>query len=152
MAVRAGGPPLLPVLPDGRRQGAGAAPLAGRGVPARAPGTARSHRHRLRPRTWESPEQFSPERFRHWDESAYDFIPQGGGDHWQGHRGAGEWITIDVLAAAVRFLSREVDYDVPAQDLRVSTRRMPTAPRSGFVLANVRAAVSADHVESGGRA
>ena len=89
-------------------------------------------------RAWDAPEEFRPERFRGWAGDAYAFVPQGGGDHGEGHRCAGEWISIEVLAAAVRFLAREVDYRVPEQDLRVSTRRMPTAPRSGFVLSEVR--------------
>ena len=52
---------------------------------------------------------------------------------------AHRWITIEVLVAAVRFLTREIDHALPARDLRVSTRQMPTAPSSGLVMADVRA-------------
>ena len=89
-------------------------------------------------RTWEEPQAFRPERFADWDESAFDFIPQGGGDHFAGHRCAGEWITIALMKKAVRLLSEAMQYDVPEQDLEVPLSRMPTIPKSGFVIRNVR--------------
>lgn len=92
------------------------------------------------PRAWDRPDEFRPERFRGRDVDAFSLVPQGGGDHAAGHRCAGEWVTIEVLATAVRALVRDTAYDVPPQDLRVSTTRMPTAPASGFVLAHVHAA------------
>jgi fatty-acid peroxygenase len=66
-------------------------------------------------------------------------VPQGGGAHDTGHRCAGEWVTVAVLVAAVRILTREMSYDVPPQDLRAAARRMPTLPASGLRLAAVRA-------------
>ncbi len=90
------------------------------------------------PRSWEAPGEFRPDRFRDWDESAFDFVPQGGGDHLTGHRCPGEWITIAVMSRAVRLLVRDVDYDLVAQDLTVSHTRMPTGPASGFVIRDVR--------------
>ena len=90
------------------------------------------------PRSFDEPERFRPERFRDRDVGAFDLVPQGGGDHATGHRCAGEWIDVDVMAAAVRLLTRSTAYDVPAQDLRVAWARMPTAPRSG-VMSGVRA-------------
>ncbi|MEX2599522.1 MAG: cytochrome P450 [Dehalococcoidia bacterium] len=92
------------------------------------------------PRSWDDPEAFRPDRFRDWDGSAFNFIPQGGGDHYLQHRCPGEWITIAVLKAAVDMLTRRMRYDVPEQDLRVPLSKMPTAPKSGFVIANVRRA------------
>jgi fatty-acid peroxygenase len=41
-------------------------------------------------RLWEDPSKFQPERFRQWDGSAFDFIPQGGGEYYTGHRCPGE--------------------------------------------------------------
>lgn len=90
------------------------------------------------PRSWNAPEEFRPERFRRWDGSPFDFIPQGGGDHHQGHRCAGEWITIELMKVAVDFLARRIAYDVPEQDLRIDRARLPALPRSRFVIGNVQ--------------
>ncbi|MFB9865506.1 cytochrome P450 [Rufibacter immobilis] len=90
------------------------------------------------PKIWEHPDDFRPERFRTWDESPYNFIPQGGGDHYTGHRCAGERITIEVMKVAAIFMTHFMDYQVPPQDLSFSLVRMPTLPKSGFVMRNVR--------------
>ena len=89
-------------------------------------------------RLWERPTAFSPERFKYWKGSKFDFIPQGGGDFDSGHRCAGEWITIEVMKQAVAFLTEAIQYRVPRQDLQYSLRRMPTYPNSGFVMSNIR--------------
>ncbi len=90
------------------------------------------------PRSWPDPEAFRPDRFERWSGSAFDFIPQGGGDHRTGHRCPGEWVTIELMKRAVRLLTTAMRYDVPAQDLSVDLSRMPTSPASRFVIANVR--------------
>ncbi|MFP4515912.1 MAG: cytochrome P450 [Desulfovibrionales bacterium] len=90
------------------------------------------------PRIWETPASFNPERFRTWKDDPYAFIPQGGGDHFSNHRCAGEWITIELLKTAVRFLTTSMDYAVPKQDLRISLSRLPALPKSGFVITTVR--------------
>jgi fatty-acid peroxygenase len=91
------------------------------------------------PRVWTSAEVFQPERFREWGESLYDFMPQGGGEHATGHRCPGEWITMHNLTLALHFLTRCTTYDVaPDQDLTIDLTRMPTRPKSGFVIRNVR--------------
>ncbi len=89
-------------------------------------------------RIWVEPEAFRPERFRTWDGSAYNFIPQGGGDHFQNHRCAGEWITIALMKGALNFLTGSLRYKVPEQDLSVSLSRLPAAPKSRFVIREVR--------------
>ncbi len=89
-------------------------------------------------RIWGDPETFRPERFRQWDGSAFDFIPQGGGDHHRDHRCAGEWITIELVKRAVRLLTGSMSYGLPEQDLRISLSRMPAIPESRFVVSDVR--------------
>lgn len=89
-------------------------------------------------RIWEEPEEFRPERFRQWDGGAFDFIPQGGGNHHEGHRCAGEWITIKLMKVALSSLTKSMQYDVPEQDLRINLSRMPAIPESRFVVSNVR--------------
>ncbi|GGE49124.1 cytochrome P450 [Agaricicola taiwanensis] len=86
---------------------------------------------------WQQPERFLPERFLNAD-IPDAFLPQGGGDHFTGHRCAGEWITIDVVKAAIRHLTTSMRYEVPPQDLTVSLRRMPAKPESGFIMSRVR--------------
>ncbi len=85
------------------------------------------------PRTWEAPDVFEPERFRQWDGSAYNFIPQGGGDIHVNHRCPGERITIELTKAAARLLA-SLDYEVPPQDLSIDLSDMPALPASGFVI------------------
>jgi fatty-acid peroxygenase len=89
-------------------------------------------------RTWDAPDAFQPERFAAWDAHAFGFIPQGGGDHRQGHRCPGEWITVELMKQALMLLTNEVDYAVPLQDLHVDLGRMPALPASGFIVNEVR--------------
>ncbi|MEU7756290.1 cytochrome P450 [Micromonospora sp. NPDC049171] len=90
------------------------------------------------PALWPEPELFRPERFagRHVD--PFELIPQGGGEHWAGHRCAGEWITIDLMKRAVANLTGTMRYDVPIQDLALDLHRMPALPPLGLTLTNVR--------------
>ncbi len=89
-------------------------------------------------RLWPEPNDFRPDRFQQRPPTAFNLIPQGGGDYMGGHRCAGEWITIATAKLALRFLTRHIRYDVPPQDLRFSLGRMPTIPRSGFQIRGVR--------------
>lgn len=88
-------------------------------------------------RIWGDPEEFQPERFSRWGGSAFAFVPQGGGDH-KGHRFPGEWPTIALMKRAVGLLTESMSYEVPEQDLRISLSRMPTIPKSRFVISGVR--------------
>lgn len=90
------------------------------------------------PRLWDKPDDFRPERFKDWQGSPFDFIPQGGGDHVKGHRCAGEWVTIEIMKASIAFLVNQIDYKVPSQDLSYSLVRMPTLPNSRFVISHVK--------------
>jgi fatty-acid peroxygenase len=92
------------------------------------------------PRIWGDPAVFRPERFRDWNGSAFNFIPQGGGDHATDHRCAGEWATIDLLRRATQLLTTAMRYKVPQQDLKIDLSHMPTLPNSRFVISNVTSA------------
>lgn len=92
------------------------------------------------PAIWARPNEFRPNRFRDWEGSPFSFIPQGGGDYNIGHRCAGEWVTVEVMKASLDFLTRQIDYEVPKQDLSFSMARMPTIPKSRFVIRKVRRA------------
>lgn len=90
-------------------------------------------------RQWQNADEFEPERFRHWKGSAYNFIPQGGGEFEHGHRCPGEWSTIDIIKTGVRLLVSEMRYKVPDQDLSLDLSKMPALPKSGFIINAVEA-------------
>jgi fatty-acid peroxygenase len=90
------------------------------------------------PRVWGDAEVFRPERFGERLPGPFDLVPQGGGDHWMDHRCPGEPITIELMKRMARFLTRDVAYDVPFQDLQIDEARLPALPRSRFVLSRVR--------------
>ncbi|SCF13385.1 fatty-acid peroxygenase [Micromonospora echinospora] len=90
------------------------------------------------PELWPEPGRFRPERFADWPGDPYALVPQGGGDHWTGHRCAGEWLTIELMKQAVTLLTSAMRYDVPTQDLTLSLRRIPALPASRLVLDGVR--------------
>ncbi|MET8199732.1 cytochrome P450 [Micromonospora taraxaci] len=90
------------------------------------------------PTLWPEPELFRPERFAGRRVDPFALIPQGGGDHWAGHRCAGEWITIDLMKRAVANLTTTMRYDVPVQDLTLDLRRMPALPPLGLTITNIR--------------
>jgi fatty-acid peroxygenase len=85
------------------------------------------------PSLWPQPYAFDPRRFLDREIGAYELVPQGGGDPRTGHRCPGERITVAMLAALTTRLAA-MDYDVPAQDLTISLRRIPALPASRFVL------------------
>ncbi|MEC5424015.1 cytochrome P450 [Virgibacillus sp. C22-A2] len=87
---------------------------------------------------WGDPEQFRPERFYDWEGSPFDFIPQGGGEYEMGHRCAGEWVTVEGMKTSLEFLTNHLDYHVPEQDLDFSMVRMPSIPKSRFIIKNVK--------------
>ncbi|RKT05566.1 fatty-acid peroxygenase [Streptomyces sp. 3211.6] len=89
--------------------------------------------HQHDPALWERPYHFAPERFLHREPGPGELIPQGGGDARTGHRCPGEDITLALLAALASALAR-TDPAVPQQDLSIPLKRIPTRPRSGFVI------------------
>ncbi len=89
------------------------------------------------PRTWRNPDAFQPERFYQWQENAFNFIAQGGGDFYFNHRCAGEWITIELMKRIVDLLTKSMRYDVMDQNLEIDLSRMPALPKKPVVLRNV---------------
>jgi fatty-acid peroxygenase len=94
---------------------------------------------------WHLPGKFDPRRFFRWDGDPFDYIPHGGGSHLSGHRCAGEALTADILKVTLQHLTQKVAYTVPDQDLSVDLTRIPTLPKSGFVL-DYTGPVSSQHV------
>lgn len=89
-------------------------------------------------RIWKNSESFHPQRFATWNKSAFNFIPQGGGNHKINHRCPGEWVTIELMKAAVNFLVNSIDYRVPQQNLEVNSHRIPAIPESRFIMSCVK--------------
>ncbi|WP_031556318.1 cytochrome P450 [Parvularcula oceani] len=85
------------------------------------------------PLVWEEPEVFNPERFISREPNAYAMAPQGAGSYQAGHRCPGERATVALIEEAASALVR-VEYEVPPQDLSISLTKMPTLPKSGFVV------------------
>lgn len=90
------------------------------------------------PKRWLKANQFWPENFLNRKGTNYDFIPQGGGEVSQGHRCPGEGITLGIMKVFIEFTLDRMEYKVPKQDLRISLVRVPTYPKSGFVMKKVR--------------
>ena len=88
------------------------------------------------PELWNAPYAFDPERFAGREPGRDELVPQGGGEASQGHRCPGEDITLAVLSTLLPRLAR-LEHHVPTQDLRIPLNRMPTRPRSGFVMTRV---------------
>ncbi|MEU8778914.1 cytochrome P450 [Streptomyces sp. NPDC048606] len=89
--------------------------------------------HHHDPALWHAPYHFEPVRFLGREPDPSELIPQGGGDARTGHRCPGEDITVTVLATLSAALA-DLDFAVPAQDLSIPINRVPTRPRSGFVI------------------
>ncbi|MBF9132614.1 cytochrome P450 [Plantactinospora sp. S1510] len=85
------------------------------------------------PKLWPDPYAFDADRFLGRKIGAFDLVPQGGGDPRTGHRCPGEKTTVALLNTLTARLST-LDYEVPRQDLDIPLHRIPTRPRSGFVL------------------
>ncbi|MGW7452972.1 cytochrome P450 [Streptomyces sp. NPDC054787] len=89
--------------------------------------------HHHDPALWERPYHFDPDRFLGREPGPAELIPQGGGDALSGHRCPGEDITLSLLTFFSSALAR-MDPAVPQQDLSIPLSRIPTRPRSGFVI------------------
>lgn len=83
---------------------------------------------------WNYLEIFNPERFRQKKDNQYDFVPQGGGDAYKGHRCAGDMVTLTIMKESFSYMVKKLNYTVPLQNLNYSLRRIPTLPKSGFII------------------
>lgn len=88
------------------------------------------------PRCWREPERFLPARFEAREIGAYEFIPQGGGDHLMGHRCAGEWVTIELMKLVLRQM-QGLEFELPNQSLSMDLTKMPARVESGLILRGV---------------
>jgi fatty-acid peroxygenase len=89
-------------------------------------------------RIWENPNEFRPGRFKDWKGGQFEFIPQGGGDSAKGHRCPGEGFTVELMKISMDFLVNKIEYEIPEQDLSYSLGKMPTLPKSGFIMSTIR--------------
>lgn len=87
---------------------------------------------------WRDPQRFRPERFDQGDHSAFNFIPQGTGDHLVNHRCPGEWLTIEIMKRALHFFTQQIFFRMPMQDLSIDYARQPALPREQLVISDVR--------------
>ncbi len=81
---------------------------------------------------------FMPERFEGWQQTPFNFIPQGGGDYDFGHRCAGEFVTIVMMRATLDFLVNRLEYDVPEQDFNFEFNDIPAVPNDKIKINNYR--------------
>jgi len=88
-------------------------------------------------KSWSRPYEFIPERFINWDDNRFSFIPQGGGDFDKSHRCAGELVTVEIMKESFNFLTNNLSYKVPKQNLNYPLCRIPTLPKSRFVIKRV---------------
>src|SRR5699024_4916878 len=68
------------------------------------------------PDDWVDPEVFMPERFDGWQQTPFNFVPQGGGSYEFGHRCAGEFITIVVIRETLNLLVNDITFEFTPQD------------------------------------
>lgn len=87
---------------------------------------------------WDQPYAFIPERFENREKCLYDLMPQGGGKIMTGHRCAGDIVTLKIMMVFTDFLVNKMEYTVPKQDLYIPLNQIPTLPRSGFIIKDVK--------------
>jgi fatty-acid peroxygenase len=91
------------------------------------------------PARWDEPEELRPERFLGREPTAYDFVPQGGGDPATGHRCPGEPIAIGLLERTLQRLAG-LDYELSPEGREVPLDRVPSLPADRVELTGVRPA------------
>lgn len=89
-------------------------------------------------RLWDNPYSFEPERFRDFSGDPFAFIPHGGGDPAKGHRCPGEGFTVEIMKVSLDFLVNNIEFVVPQQDLSYDMAKIPTFPKSGFIMNSIK--------------
>lgn len=89
-------------------------------------------------RLWNEPYSFQPERFRNFSGDPFVFIPQGGGDPSKGHRCPGEGIVVETMKVSLDLLVNKIEFTVPEQDLSYDMDKIPTFPKSGFIMNTIK--------------
>ncbi|MCQ0988605.1 cytochrome P450 [Jiella marina] len=84
------------------------------------------------PRLYAQPDEFLPERFLDRCPTAFDLIPQGGGDHEVNHRCPGEWVTIAVLVALLQTFVRDARFQLVMDDA-IDRSELPASPKRGLL-------------------
>jgi fatty-acid peroxygenase len=79
------------------------------------------------PERWPDPDAFDPNRFLDHPHTAFDFVPQGGGEPAHGHRCPGEPATVEILARISRRLA-DLSYEMAPGDRDYRLDRIPTRP------------------------
>lgn len=78
-------------------------------------------------RIWRDASSFAPQRFQDITDYSSSLLQQGGGNHANGHRCAGEWFTIEALKIFSRELAR-MTYTVDPASPSFSRTRIPSRP------------------------
>lgn len=86
------------------------------------------------PDSWTNPDHFMPKRFENWEQTPFNFIPQGGGSYDFGHRCAGEFVTMEMLKSTMDILVNEITYNVPKQNFDINLNSIPAIPKDGFII------------------
>jgi fatty-acid peroxygenase len=92
-------------------------------------------------RVWKDADTFYPERYLHTTTTPFNFIPQGGGDHYNHHRCPGEFIANELMRVTIETLVFKLKYEIPEQDLEINWSRTPPIPKS-HMLFNIISAES----------
>src|SRR5699024_1933806 len=88
------------------------------------------------PDDWVDPEVFMPERFDGWQQTPFNFVPQGGGSYDFGHRCAGEFITIVMIRETLNFLINDLTFEFPPQDFGFEFNDIPAVPNDKIRIEN----------------
>lgn len=89
-------------------------------------------------RLWKRPDEFDSDRFAQAPGDPFAFIPRGRGNYWHDHRCAGERLMIEQLKLALLALTRWMAYEVFPQKLSIDLSKIPTLPRSRFVISGIK--------------